>query len=252
MNRVMTVFLVIFLFWVSANQADANVYKWKDNNGKWHFTDDATKVPKNDRPPSRQTLPRSETSQPHQKKESRANKERQITSHSSGKNLEKGIDEGFRKLGEALGEGLGKGMQKLGEEMGKAFEGMGELMVIAEQNKPDPEQKVFKNKEEEAKHNVKQVLIGMFLMCQFQFIIEKSETCSKDGLNKKSADGWKVKEDSEMKKKFEDYEINIDPKKNTRHNLLIKAKHKKLGEVWEITHEGKKSLKETVGLRARK
>ncbi|MZH42399.1 MAG: hypothetical protein F3740_11455 [Nitrospinae bacterium] len=75
------------------------------------------------------------------------------------------------------------------------------------------EKKTFTNIEEEIKHDIQQVLLGMFMVCQFQFIIGKSETCSKDGLKKKSTDGWKVNEDSKMKKKFEDYDLYIDPKK---------------------------------------
>ena len=53
----------------------------------------------------------------------------------------------------------------------------------------------------------------MFMVCQFQVIIGKSEAYSKDGLKKKSTDVWKVNEDSEMKNKFEDYNFYIDPKK---------------------------------------
>lgn len=256
MNRVLSLCLAFALILVSADQSDAKMYKWKDENGKWHFTDDASKMPPNPSSSLRQAPSRQEIRPPiqsDQEKQSRIGKKRPQTSHSPGKSLEQGMEEGFakmeegfEKMGEALGKGLAKGMEKLGEELGKVFEGIGELMVIAEQNKPDMEKKVFANKEEEVRHDVKQVLLGMFLVCQFQYIVGKAETCSKDGLKGKLADGWKIDENSEMKKKFEEYVIEIDPGKNTRRNLLIKAHHKKVGGVWEITHEGKKSLKESA------
>lgn len=47
--RSMKVFLIIglALCWVLASApADAKIYKWKDENGKTHFTNDPTKVPK--------------------------------------------------------------------------------------------------------------------------------------------------------------------------------------------------------------
>ncbi len=248
MNRTISMLLVVAVVLVNADLCDAKVYKWKDENGKWHFTDDPGKLPQNQRSPLKQTTPKRTTRQPaktDQVKKSDVDRKRMMSSHSSGKNFEQGLEEGFEKMGEALGKGLEAGMEKLGEELGKAFEGMGELMVIAELNKPDMEKKVFESKEEEVKHDVQQVLLGMFLICQFQYIVGKLETCSKDGLKEKMADGWSVNEDSEMKKKFEDYVIEVDPVRNTRKNLLIKAHHKEIGNVWEITHEGKKSIKES-------
>ncbi|KMP11449.1 hypothetical protein UR09_03330 [Candidatus Nitromaritima sp. SCGC AAA799-A02] len=248
MNRIMSIFFAIVLILVSVDSIDAKTYKWKDEDGKWHFTDDASKVPQNNRSPFRRTPPREDISKPTQSdhtNKSGVDGKRPRPSHSSGKDLEKGMEEDLQKMGEALAEGLGKGMEKLGEELGKAFEGIGELVVIAEQNKPDTEKKVFENKEDEIRHDVQQVLLGMFLICQFQFILAKSETCSRDGLEGKLADGWKVNQNLEMKKKLEDYIIKIDPNKNTRRDLLIKAHHKNFGGAWEITHEGKKSLKET-------
>ena len=73
------------------------------------------------------------------------------------------------------------------------------------------EKKTFTNIEEEIKHDIQQVLLGMFMVCQFQFILGKSETCSEDSLKKKPTDGCKVNEDSEMKKKFKDYNFYIVP-----------------------------------------
>ena len=40
------VFLIMPLLIVPFSQVDAKTYKWKDENGKLHFTDDPTKVPK--------------------------------------------------------------------------------------------------------------------------------------------------------------------------------------------------------------
>ncbi len=242
MNRGLSAFLIICFFWISVSQSEAKVYKWKDENGTSHFTDDVTKVPKEFRTPSRQVVPDKTVRQP-DKLNSRIHLDRDKKSPRTFQHLDE--DESFQQMGDALADGLEKGMEKLGEELGKAFGGIGELMIIAQENQPDPEKKTFKNQADEIKHDTQQILLGMFLMCQFQFIIGKSETCSKEALNEKLAEGWKVDEDSEMKEKFESYDIDIDPKKNTRQNLLIKAQHKRSGNTWEITHEGKKSLKES-------
>ena len=243
MNRIASVFLLILIALVSANQSAAEVYKYKDEKGVWHFTDDPRKARKLSPPPPPPPIRHKSSRRPampdssvHGESQSRFLKDLEKSFKKEGE---------FQELGDAMAKGLEKGMEKLGEELGKAFEGFGELMILAEENKPDTEKKTFANKEEEIKHDIQQVLLGMFMVCQFQFIIGKSETCSKDGLKKKSADGWKVNEDSEMKKKFEDYDFYIDPKKNTRNNLLITAKHKNSGTTWEITHKGKKSLKES-------
>lgn len=248
MDRIILMSLVITLTLAFPIVSEAKVYKWRDENGTLIFTDDITKVPKSKRPVSRQTPASKDPSQTNKSKQEKQvpiNKKRPKSPPFSGDNFDPTIEDGLQELGNALADGMGKGLEKLGEEMGKAFEGLGELMVIALENQPDTEKKTFTNKEEQVKHETQQVLLGMFLMCQFQFIVGKSETCSKDGLNIKPPDGWKIDEGSEMKKKLEEYNIDIDPKKNTRQDLLIKANHKKIGQVWEITHEGKKSIKES-------
>lgn len=248
MNWLKFIFLVTALVLISSNPGESQIYKWKDEKGKLHFTDDASKVPENNRPQTRATSPQPETRQPIEStQEERYYYGDPTSSHSFDNNMERGMEEGFQEMGKSMAEGLEKGMQKMGEEMGKAFEGMGELMIVAEQNKPDLDKKDFANKEEEAKHEIQQVLLGMFMMCQMQFIMKKSETCSQNALNGKSEDGWKVDENSDMKKKMDDYDFEIDPKKNTRKNLLIKAQHKKSKITWEITHGGRKSLKESSG-----
>lgn len=239
MNRVISAFLVVILVCVFSGQGEAKVYKWKDENGKWHFTDDVRKVPKAPRSLSHPTTSKKPSVQSDPEKKSSI--ENKHSNPSSGKSFE--AEEGFQQMGDALAKGLEKGIEKLGEEMGKAFGGFGELLAIAEQNQPDNEKRVFKNKEDELRHDTQQVLLGMFLACQFQFIVGKSEACSKNFEN--SDKGWKVDKGSEMSKKFEDYIIDIDPNKNTRQNLLIKAHHKDFREVWEITQEGKSSLKKS-------
>lgn len=241
MNRIVSVFLVTLLVCVYADQSEAEIYKWKDENGIWHFTDDVRRAPKRPGNLTPPPIPKSSTRQPSEPQTSPGKSE------NGARDLRKSFEseDGFQELGDAMAKGLEKGMEKLGEELGKAFEGLGELMIIAKENEPDTEKKTFKNKEDEIKHETQQVLLGMFMVCQFQFIVGKSETCSKDGLKKSSADGWKVDKDSEMQKKFEDYDIHIDPNKNTRQNLLIKAHQKNFSTGWEITHEGKKSLKES-------
>ena len=46
MNGRVFVFLTMLLLIVPLPQVDAKTYKWRDENGKLHFTDDPTKVPK--------------------------------------------------------------------------------------------------------------------------------------------------------------------------------------------------------------
>ena len=46
MNWRVFVFLIMPLLIVPLPQVDAKTYKWRDENGKLHFTDDFTKVPK--------------------------------------------------------------------------------------------------------------------------------------------------------------------------------------------------------------
>ena len=46
MNWQVFVFLIMPLLIVPLPQVDAKTYKWRDENGKLHFTDDPTKVPK--------------------------------------------------------------------------------------------------------------------------------------------------------------------------------------------------------------
>lgn len=245
MNKI----LILAMILVSSNPVHAEIYKWKDDNGKWHFTDDARKVP---RKVPRKDPPPIQT--PREQQPGKTNPEKQYpqsmnrapkSSPNRGpktQNMQNGMEKGFQELGEGIKQGLQKGMEKLGEEMGKAFSGLGELMIIAEENKPDTEKRVFDNEEKEAEYEVQQTLLGMFLFCQMQFIMKKSETCSKDMPKGKSKGEWKVKEDSEMKKRFESHIIEIDPKKNTRQNLLIKARQNNSENIWIITQEGKKSI----------
>jgi len=90
-------------------------------------------------------------------------------------------------------------------------------------------------KKEKITYKVQQFLLAMFLMCQFQFIVEASKNCSEDG----------VEITEEKKKEFKDYVSEISPSKNSRTDLLIRGYHKHSGEVWQITHEGKSSIKKS-------
>jgi hypothetical protein len=47
-----SVLIFFALIWLA--DAEAAIYKWKDENGKTHFTDDSTKVPQEfqDKPPN--------------------------------------------------------------------------------------------------------------------------------------------------------------------------------------------------------
>lgn len=225
-KRWISLFLLVAWVFASAGQAAAGVYKWKDDNGKWHFTDDAGKLPQNrssrtpgtsrDTPSSQETRPSKPSGAPAQK-------------------LDRKIEDGFQQLGEALGKGLEAGLEKMGEELGKAFGGMGDWLAVVEANQPDMKEKVFEDQEEQARYDVQQLLLGMFLMCQFEFIVQKSATCSLEG----------VEIDEKKKAKFDDFVTEIDPRRNTRQNLLIRSYHKNRGEVWEITQEGKSSLKKS-------
>ncbi|MEK9628971.1 MAG: DUF4124 domain-containing protein [Nitrospinota bacterium] len=235
--------LVVSASLVFAPSSEAKIYKWRDENGKLHFTDDPSKVPEEDRPTSRAN-PKKQTLEPSQKPSrdkfyygSKNEDELPIPQGAAN-----GIEKGFEKMGDALGKGLQKGMEKMGEALGKSFEGLGELMVIAEKNKPDVDRTDFASEEEKAEHEVQQALLGMFMVCQMQYIMKKIETCSKDGLKKDSKNGWKVDKDSKMNQLMENHTITIDPKRNTRNNLLIKANQNNSKNVWQITHEGKSSI----------
>ena len=53
MKRLIPKILILILLFIFAVQVDAKMYKWRDENGKMHFTDDPTKVPqKHLKPPS--------------------------------------------------------------------------------------------------------------------------------------------------------------------------------------------------------
>ena len=185
-----------------------------------HFTDDITKVPLKYKPHPTNKKPR-----PKKK--------------NSIEGLQTHMDENFKKMGDALGPGMKQGMEQLAEGMAKAFQGMGEglgkFMKIAEANKPDMEKTSFSDKEEEITYKVQQLLLGMFLMCQFQFIMEISKNCSEDGMEI----------DEDKRKKFKDYVSEISPDKNYRTDLLIRGYPKHSGKVWQITHEGKRSIKQS-------
>jgi len=233
------IFSVAFVL-LSAHWSDAEVYKWRDENGKLHFTDDPRKVPEIDRPVPKtlpQKPPEKPTSDPSEKRFYYGTPRNQ-----DGHSIPNNTAGGFEKMGDALGKGLQKGMEKMGEAIGKSFEGLGELMVIAQENKPDPEKNDFTSEEEKSEYQVQQALLGMFMICQMQYIMQKSETCAKDGLKENSKDGWKVKKDSKMNQIIKNHKIEIDPQKNSRENLFIKAHQNNSKNVWKITHEGKKSI----------
>jgi hypothetical protein len=84
------------------------------------------------------------------------------------------------------------------------------------------------------------------MFCQFQYVVAKSKTCTKEGPKEKDMKGWKMKDDPEREKKLANYFIDIIPEKNTRENLLIIARHKQYGDTWQITHKGKSSLSKSA------
>mgnify|MGYP003795482979 CR=1 FL=1 len=47
MKRFFSIILMLFFMSVSAIQVDAKMYKWRDENGKLHFTDNPANIPKN-------------------------------------------------------------------------------------------------------------------------------------------------------------------------------------------------------------
>ena len=118
-----------FLFFLWASPAWGAVYKWKDENGRLHFTDDITNVPKKFRPhyTNKKSKPRKKTEKP---------------KTSLGKNLKKsssarsqqGIKPGYGEVNPGMGQmeqeelarELERSMEELAEELGKAFEGMGQ------------------------------------------------------------------------------------------------------------------------------
>jgi len=242
---------LFLLVWIGASLvsfpwdvADAVVYKWKDENGTMHYTDNLSKVPRKYRPKPRESSMESRQAPVPAPAPERGQSSGKPDSSSQSR-MEGEMGEGFGKMGEELGKGMAKGMEKMGEALGKAFEGLGELMVLAQKNQPDEKKTTFNSQEEEMEYRVKEVLLGAFMLCQAQYIMAKSKTCSKEGPKGGGKDGWKMKEDPEKKKLYKDYEFKIDPSKNTRGNLLIRAYHKKLGGIWQITHEGKPSIRKS-------
>jgi len=45
MKRFLSIIMMMFFMSVSVIQVDAKIYKWRDENGKLHFTDDPSKIP---------------------------------------------------------------------------------------------------------------------------------------------------------------------------------------------------------------
>ena len=83
------------------------LYKWKDENGSTHFTDDITKAPPEYKPH-------------HTNKKPRAKKE-------TGK-PKTSTDQNFKQRGAAFGQGKEnfEEMEQMGEELGKVFKSAGE------------------------------------------------------------------------------------------------------------------------------
>lgn len=158
----------------------------------------------------------------------------------SGGSASGSMDEGFEKMGEAMGEAMGEGMKQMGKAMEEGLkgfgEGLGEIMELAAKNTPDPDKASYASKEEEVGAMVKGYLLGIFLGCNAEFIMDKAETCVKEDLNMTD----------EGKEKFVDYDFQVDPTRNTRTDLLIRGYHKTIGEVWEIDQTGKPSLKKSA------
>ncbi len=148
--------------------------------------------------------------------------------------LEKDIDEALNNLGKAIAKGIKDILIIAGRKLENAGAGFGDWLEVAARNLPDIQLEEYRNKNEEFRQGVKNLLVGAFLMCQFQFMVEGATACSKEGLN--------ISE--EMVKEYEDYIVFINPDKNSPKDLLISAYHKQIGDVWEITHMGKQSLKE--------
>tara|TARA_B100000809_G_scaffold187914_1_gene186225 strand:- start:1780 stop:2517 length:738 start_codon:yes stop_codon:yes gene_type:complete len=223
---------ILFLLFLWASPAWGTVYKWKDENGSTHFTDDITKVPPEYKPHHTNKKPRAKKETGKPKTSTDQNFKQRGTAFGQG-------NEDFKEMGDALGRGMEQGMEQLTEGLVKAFqdmgEGLGKFIKIAEANKPDMEKTSFSSKKEEITYKVQQFLLAMFLMCQFQFIVEASKNCSEDG----------VEITEEKKKEFKDYVSEISPSKNSRTDLLIRGYHKHSGEVWQITHEGKSSIKKS-------
>jgi len=49
MKRFLSIIMMMFFMSVSVIQVDAKMYKWRDENGKLHFTDDPSKIPQKNR-----------------------------------------------------------------------------------------------------------------------------------------------------------------------------------------------------------
>ncbi|MBT3183855.1 MAG: DUF4124 domain-containing protein [Nitrospina sp.] len=118
-----------FLFFLWASPAWGAVYKWKDENGRLHFTDDITNVPKKFRPhyTNKKSKPRKKTEKPKTSlgeilKKNSAARDQQGTKPGYGKALP-----GMGQMEqEEFARELERSMEELAEELGRAFEGMGQ------------------------------------------------------------------------------------------------------------------------------
>ena len=216
---------VLFFIFLGSNPAFGTIHKWVDKDGKMHFTNDINRIPEEYR------------NQPKNVKPNNKNRIQSRTlKNSSPLPANKELEQELQKLSNEMGKGMEKGIKTMAKELSKAFKGMGEgfakLMAIAESNKPDMGKTSFESRDEKLEYQMRQFLVGMFLMCQFQFIIEKSKTCTDKSKNMTP----------EKKKEFKDFRAELIALRNTPTNLKIHAYHKNIKYTWEITHEGKSSI----------
>ena len=113
---------ILFLLFLWASPAWGTVYKWKDENGSTHFTDNITKVPPEFRPHHTNKKPRPKKKTEKPKTSAKQNFKQRGAAFGQGKeNFEE-----MEQMGEELARELERSMEQLGEELGKVFKSAGE------------------------------------------------------------------------------------------------------------------------------
>lgn len=143
------------------------------------------------------------------------------------------LEDALNHMGKAFAKGIKDMLIIASRKLGNVGAGFGEWLKVAMKNLPDIQLKEYRNKNEEYQQGVKNLLVGVYLMCQFQFMVEGSATCSNNDLNTYET----------LLKEYKDYVVFIDPSKNSKDDLLISGYHTQVGDIWEINHEGKQSLR---------
>ena len=227
-------FLIFHLAFIPVN-AHAMAFKWIGEQDKAHFSDNPpSNMFQNNNPPQPPLNGTQKTTEANPEPQTSSDELLKSFSEKHGDPLEKNIEEIINNLSKVFAKVIKDILKIVGKKLENVGAGFGDWLEVAIKNLPDIQLEEYRNKDEEFQQGVKNLLLGAYLICQFQFMVEGSTTCSKKKLN--------ISE--EMSKEYKNYVVFIDPEKNSPKDLLISAYHKQIGDVWEITHLGKQSLRE--------